>query len=177
MDKLHYMISDAAEMVHVETHVLRYWEEELELKVPRNELGHRYYTKDNIREFQRIKALKDQGYQLRAIKKILENGTSTEDSDIMQALTAEEKYEQFREMLTSIVGHAISMNNEELSETIADHVGERVVKEMNYLSREQEDAMDERFRKLDETLRKKLPKEKSKEHRGLRKVFAKPVIS
>ena len=39
MDKLRYMISDAATMVNVETHVLRYWEEELELKVPRNEMG------------------------------------------------------------------------------------------------------------------------------------------
>ena len=31
MEKLRYMISDAADMVHVETHVLRYWEEELGL--------------------------------------------------------------------------------------------------------------------------------------------------
>ena len=33
------MISDAAAMMHVESHVLRYWEEELELDVPRNEMG------------------------------------------------------------------------------------------------------------------------------------------
>ena len=51
MEKLRYMISDAAAAVNVETHVLRYWEEELELSVPRNEMGHRYYTKDNINEF------------------------------------------------------------------------------------------------------------------------------
>ena len=53
MDKVRYMISDAADMVHVETHVLRYWEEELELAIPRNEMGHRYYTRDNIKEFQK----------------------------------------------------------------------------------------------------------------------------
>ena len=40
MEKLRYMISDAADMVHVETHVLRYWEEELGLSIPRNEMGH-----------------------------------------------------------------------------------------------------------------------------------------
>ncbi len=45
MDKQRYMISDAAALVNVESHVLRYWEEELELTVPRNEMGHRYYTK------------------------------------------------------------------------------------------------------------------------------------
>ena len=31
MDKQRYMISDAAALVNVESHVLRYWEEELEL--------------------------------------------------------------------------------------------------------------------------------------------------
>lgn len=74
MEKLRYMISDAADMVHVETHVLRYWEEELGLSIPRNEMGHRYYTRENIKEFQRIKELKEQGYQLRAIRLILHNG-------------------------------------------------------------------------------------------------------
>lgn len=71
MDKVRYMISDAAAVVQVESHVLRYWEEELELQIPRNELGHRYYTQENIREFQRIKELKERGYQLKAIKMIL----------------------------------------------------------------------------------------------------------
>ena len=70
VEKVRYMISDAANMVHVETHVLRYWEEELELAIPRNEMGHRYYTRENIRDFQRIKDLKEQGYQLKAIRMI-----------------------------------------------------------------------------------------------------------
>ena len=71
VEKERYMISDAAGIVEVESHVLRYWEEELELDVPRNELGHRYYTKENIREFLRIKELKEQGYQLKGIKHML----------------------------------------------------------------------------------------------------------
>ena len=37
-----YLISDAAKQVQVETHVLRYWEEELKLPIKRNEQGHRY---------------------------------------------------------------------------------------------------------------------------------------
>lgn len=38
-----YSISEAAAMVEVETHVLRYWEEELEIDIRRNEMGHRCY--------------------------------------------------------------------------------------------------------------------------------------
>ena len=37
MEKVRYMISDAAALAGVETHVLRYWEEELDLTIPRNE--------------------------------------------------------------------------------------------------------------------------------------------
>ena len=47
MEKVRYMISDAAALAGVETHVLRYWEEELDLTIPRNEMGHRYYTRAN----------------------------------------------------------------------------------------------------------------------------------
>lgn len=73
MEKVRYMISDAANIVAVESHVLRYWEDELELDIPRNELGHRYYTQENIQEFLRIKELKERGYQLKAIKLILQD--------------------------------------------------------------------------------------------------------
>ncbi len=73
MEKVRYMISDAANIVQVESHVLRYWEDELELSVPRNELGHRYYTQENIQEFLRIKELKERGYQLKAIRLILQD--------------------------------------------------------------------------------------------------------
>ncbi|MBP3677031.1 MAG: MerR family transcriptional regulator [Agathobacter sp.] len=191
MEKVRYMISDAADMVHVETHVLRYWEEELELSIPRNEMGHRYYTRENIKEFQRIKDLKDQGYQLKAIRMILHNGklepvkdgstdewyvnTMDEDeksseiqnfsvlhgisSPIIQpkervsALTPEERMAQFRELMSDIVGQAIAQNNDALSESIGKDVQERVLKEMNYLMREQDNAQEERYKKLDAAIR------------------------
>ena len=71
MKEIHYMISDAAKKVDVESHVLRYWEDELELPIQRNEMGHRYYTNEDIQLFQNIKCLKDQGFQLKAIKLLL----------------------------------------------------------------------------------------------------------
>ena len=46
------LISDAAKRVKVEAHVLRYWEEELGLPIKRNELGHRYYTEEDVKRFQ-----------------------------------------------------------------------------------------------------------------------------
>ena len=186
VEKVRYMISDAADMVHVETHVLRYWEEELDLTIPRNEMGHRYYTRDNIKEFQKIKDLKDQGYQLRAIRMILHSdelenldhmkeeikAKLTEDSTIKELpsdsskrqemlsslqetenLSPEERMSQFRELMSDIVGRAIAQNNEELSQTIGKDMQEMVLKEMNYLMREQDNAEEERYKKLDAAIR------------------------
>lgn len=77
-----YMISDAAKQVKVEAHVLRYWEEELELPVKRNEMGHRYYTEEDVEQFRKIRELKEQGMQLKGIRNILKNGTMKESADV-----------------------------------------------------------------------------------------------
>lgn len=77
MAEIHYLISDASKKVDVESHVLRYWEEELELEIPRNEMGHRYYTEFHIRLFRQIKELKEKGYQLKAIKNTLDKMTGS----------------------------------------------------------------------------------------------------
>jgi len=203
VEKVRYMISDAAQIAGVESHVLRYWEDELELTVPRNELGHRYYTRENIQQFQKIKELKEQGYQLKAIRMILHGQepeaalvggsqpaamTAAAPTDRVQAtdnalaaqgripagqaaltpvgsqqtaLSAEERMDQFRELMSDIVGHAIAQNNEELSQTIGQEVQERVLKEMDYLMREQEDAAEERFKKLDAAIRGSVHKKRS----------------
>ena len=71
MAKSVYLISEAAKEVCVENHVLRYWEEELALPVKRNSQGHRYYTIEDLNTFKRIKYLKEQGLQLKAIKLFL----------------------------------------------------------------------------------------------------------
>lgn len=184
MEKMRYMISDAANLVDVESHVLRYWEDELDLNIPRNEMGHRYYTKENIQEFQKIKELKEQGYQLKAIRMIVHNGIldtkEAEDStEIMQSAlqytgrkeavlqsdmreTHPDKMEQFEKLMSSIVKKAIAENNEELSRAIGEEVSEQVMKEMNYLAREQEEAQETRFRQLDDAIRGNFRKKEKK---------------
>ena len=65
------LVTEASKKVGVEPHVLRYWEDELKLDIPRNDLGHRYYTEYHIRLLRQIKELKEQGYQLKAVKNVL----------------------------------------------------------------------------------------------------------
>lgn len=86
MENKKYTITEAAKMLKVEAHVLRYWEEELGIKIKRNELGHRYYEEKDIALFERIKELKQNGKSLKSIGeaidmyyKKIENNTNTLD--------------------------------------------------------------------------------------------------
>ena len=80
MEEKLYFISEVSKMVGVEPHVLRYWEEELELTILRNGQGKRCYTQQDVEQLCRIKYWKDKGMQLRAVKEVMD-GESPEDSD------------------------------------------------------------------------------------------------
>ncbi|MCI8281345.1 MAG: MerR family transcriptional regulator [Lachnospiraceae bacterium] len=185
MESTRYMISDAANLVNVESHVLRYWEDELDLDIPRNEMGHRYYTEENIKEFFRIKEWKEQGYQLKAIRMLVQEermkkmaankntqntqltagNTNAAGNQLMagEPVHKEEisnnsarntvKLEQFQSMMTNIVRNALEENNQALGREVGYQVEEKVIKEMNYLMRVQDEAEEERFRKLDAAIR------------------------
>lgn len=71
MDEQRYTVGQAAAITGVKYYVMRYWEEELDLKIGRNELGHRYYTSRDIRLFISINELKNRGLQLKAIRQLL----------------------------------------------------------------------------------------------------------
>lgn len=77
MDEVRYMISEAAKKLQVESHVLRYWEEELELEIGRTDMGHRYYTEDDIQLFLCIQKLKNEGMLLRDLKYMIPELTAT----------------------------------------------------------------------------------------------------
>lgn len=228
MDKQRYMISDAANLVNVESHVLRYWEDELELTIPRNEMGHRYYTKENIDQFFQIKEWKEQGYQLKAIKMLIHNGgqaakqehvpqpaavkASHEEpsyrgeayQDMVNRVAASaepiqdkaahaqagavappekrkreavvssvedntRRLEQFQHMMTEIVRESIRENNQELGREVSQQVRDYVLKEMNYLMREQDEVEEERYKKLDELIRQSMKSHMKKEKKLFRK--------
>lgn len=188
-----FIISDAAKRVDVESHVLRYWEEELDLNILRNEMGHRYYTEDDIKLFCKIKELKEQGFQLKAIKMIipelknndkgnldnllflkeeLNNATESKNNgevivpfnrdNLVSRMERERiesdgevgvKMQQFKKILGNCIGEALKENNTLLGKEISGRVSESILKEMDYLSRLNDEKEEERYKKLDETIR------------------------
>ena len=153
----HYLISETAKLVGVETHVLRYWEEELKLPIRRNELGHRYYTKEDVEQFVEIRKMKEQGLQLKAIRTVLTVPSDTLTPDTLPAEentgTQESKAARLQMLLYGLISQAIKENNEELTAQIK----ESVIKELDYQVRIQAEENERRdkeyYKQLDEKLR------------------------
>jgi len=162
MTKQRYTITEAADILRLRTHTLRYWEEELELQIPRNEMGHRVYYQEQIEQFQTIRVLKEQGYQLTAIRMQLqekfpypsegEKEYGTEEYQPPEPVASNRgtvKLEQFQILMNEVVKQAMIENNS----LICNQVEERILKEMNYLIREQDEQARERYLQLDQTIR------------------------
>ncbi|MCD8083283.1 MAG: helix-turn-helix domain-containing protein [Clostridiales bacterium] len=191
MGETRYSISEAARLVGVESHVLRYWEDELELAIPRNGKDHRYYTELHIRLLIRVKELKEKGYQLKAIEQVMKKmmkGDETVDPEKLlkqnavnilkegsakeeiaeetrpdvgtrqePATVSGERLEQFQQLMNLVIGNAVGQaireNNLALSEEISRQVNDRMVQELEYMMRINDEREEERFKMLDETLR------------------------
>lgn len=193
MGEVHYMISETAKRVNVETHVLRYWEEELSLSIGRTEMGHRYYTEDDIQLFCCIKELKEQGIQLKELKGLIPDMLRTRDKLKLQKEPKEEptvsnsvseeqldmasnaSLEKIQLQIEEIFQHAMLENNKILEESVSQSISQAIIKEMNYLFQAQDRQEEDRYKKLDHLIRQQQTYRKESARsapiRKLRKLF------
>lgn len=185
MGEVHYMISEASKRVNVETHVLRYWEEELELPIGRTEMGHRYYTEENIQLFRCIKELKEQGMFLKDLKAMIPDIIRLKEQKMSQAkdmhevtvskaeVVQDHKREQVQALLGQAFQNILAQNNKILEESVTRAVSDKVTKEVGFLLQAKERQEEERFKKLDslirqqQTLRKEAGKSPARKLRRL----------
>ena len=155
-----YSIKEASEVLELESHTLRYYEDELELCIGRNSIGHRYYKEYDIKVFQDIIALKEQGLQLKAIKDMIQgyydpigmedwDGSEESSTEIAAALepqyqqerdtqaarlditdTSNTKVEQFRLMMKETFVQAIYENEDELKSELHHHIKYKIEEDM-----------------------------------------------
>ena len=149
MGEVRYMISEAAKRVNMEAHVLRHWEEELGLTIGRTEMGHRYYTDEDVRLFYCIKELKEQGMLLKELKELI--------PDMQKTRAKLLKKKEIQPL--SEIQLALQENNQILQKAIT----ESVTREMGYLFLAQEQQEEERYKRLDSLIR---------QHQSYRKEYA-----
>ena len=114
-DKLYFRIGEVADLVGVDTHVLRYWESECEMKPHRSNSGQRLYRKMELTHFMRIKHLvHDEGYTVAGAKKALDNNnppSGISEDQIRLVLT---RLETLRLKLRGLRQELVSQNNTSL---------------------------------------------------------------
>lgn len=166
MEQIHNTISEAAKKLHVGAHVLRFWEDELHLHIPRNKMGHRFYSTKEMQLLEQIIQMKKEGYSLKEIENEISppvssqvipypvENTTLENANANQATVENtDKMLQFKAILGRIVSDAIRENSDTLTTDIASTVSNQVSKELDFLFREKEESDEKRFRELDETIR------------------------
>ena len=140
MGEVRYMISEAAKRVNMETHVLRHWEEELGLAIGRTEMGHRYYTEDDIQLFNCIKKLKEQGMLLKELKDLIPDMIRTRAKLKEAKEVAVEEPKALSELQLAL---------QENNQVLLDAITASVIKEVGYLFLTQDAQEEERYKKLD----------------------------
>ena len=170
MGEVRFMISEAAKQVNVESHVLRYWEEELDLTIGRTEMGHRYYTKDDIQLFCCIKKLKNEGMLLKDLKPLIPElkekksklKTPEKEKTQLQTVTSEtgdillplNTIDQMRALVGDVFREALNENNSILKKDISSTITTDVIHEMDFILEAKERRQEEHFRKLDMLIRR-----------------------
>ena len=127
MQKAIYSVSEAVHFLGIQSHVLRYWEEELCLPIGRNEMGHRYYTRWDIQVFLSIRELKKKGYALKEIGEL---------TTLFYKNQAEKKQPEHRTATLSV--------SREFMEIISKLVTDRL---------QEKNSGEERYTRLDERIR------------------------
>ena len=135
-------ISEAAKRSGVEAYVLRYWEEEGLLKVPRNAKGHRCYTEAEFAAIRDIQKMKAEGLSIKDIRDVKEHPKSRENREH----TENKKKDYDRENACTV--DSVSAVEEDKKQQFYV-ILERLVKESS-LTRNRE----ARYRRLDEAIRR-----------------------
>ncbi|MGI6778061.1 MAG: MerR family transcriptional regulator [Acetivibrionales bacterium] len=132
-----YTITELSERLKVTDHALRYYEKEFNINIPKDERGRRYYTPDLANLMYQIKAMRNEGLEIKAIKKILQSENAIPEpppvvlDDRQASLVASGKkgishanYNEFKELLF------------EFSEQLTTSISKEVVSIRDDLSKE-----------------------------------------
>lgn len=183
--KERYSITELSEMLGISDHALRFYEKEFELHIPKDERGRRYYSTDMANMMYKVKLMRSEGLEIKAIKKILkedciihtpqplaptltsQEGTCLSASENVEFAAIRDFFNEFAQHITKEISTEISMTN--------DHISREILKSKLELGacvengmRKLESKMDKHYEEVDRALSKWREKNKRK---PLNKIF------
>ena len=121
-----YTISEVAEITGYPPHVLRYYEKEFDLEIPRNESNHRYFTYTEIEIYEYIKSLQEKGFSNKQIKLIIKSPEVLVNSEDETALTTISEHQDLS------VNELVEMISQSLEDNFFDRLVEILENNKNY---------------------------------------------
>lgn len=133
-----YTITELSKRLNVTDHALRYYEKEFNINVPKDERGRRYYTPELANLMYQIKAMRNEGLEIKAIKKILQSENAIpepppvvlDDGSVPLATPNRSResspniaefrefFNEFREQLASSISEEVVSAREEITKEI-----------------------------------------------------------
>jgi len=129
-----YTITELSERLNATDHALRYYEKEFGLIVPKDERGRRFYSPDLANIMYKIKSMRNEGLQIKAIRKILQSENAVAYpppvvfDDISMSLVTMDSYDtsndikqffnDFKEQLTLNVSAEVNSAKEQITKEI-----------------------------------------------------------
>lgn len=114
-----YTINEVAEKLKLNSQTLRKWEKDFSLKIPRNEMGHRYYTEKEVELLVNIQSWKDKGANLKAINNYLGKTEVFEEQNqqALELVTLDKLTgREIQELLTQKLADILITREQELKE-------------------------------------------------------------
>lgn len=180
--KERYTITELSEILQLTDHALRFYEKEFELSIPKDERGRRYYTTSMANMMYKIKVMRSEGLEIKAIKKIMQDDCLFEqpqelpNENTVSLIPSENKdyeamqlfFNEFGKQFTKEISIEIASVREHLSKEITKsklELGACVENGMRKL----ESKMEKHYQDVDRALGNW--REKNKKHR-LKKFFS-----
>lgn len=123
-----YTIAEVSKMLDISISTIRKYETDYNLTIPRDEINHRYYTETEIKVLRQIKHLKDRGYNIHQIKKVLGfsvdakiQQVSSQDLITLDKLTGQE----LKELISKYLAEIILEKEEEIIERAMERFQEQ----------------------------------------------------
>lgn len=129
-----YSITELSERLGITDHALRYYEKEFNLDIPKDERGRRYYNPEHANVMFQIKSMRDEGLEIKAIKKILQSENVIKEpppvvmdesttsivpvNQIDTAIELKQYFDDFKDHITNSISMEVGSAREQLSKEL-----------------------------------------------------------
>jgi len=160
-----YSITELSEILQLTDHTLRYYEKEFGLVIPKDERGRRYYTTDLANLMYKIKIMRSEGLEIKAIKKILKEDPQSlpfqnvKDEEVYSLTVPEQKDHEKMQLFLKEIGRQLTQEISVEIATVKDHLSKEIYKSKQEIgacvensARRLENKMEKHYQEVDRAL-------------------------